>query len=230
MVYFLDQLVEGQNLAGLQKNLDRFSQAVRQAVVFLWDNLNCTLKASYAEQKNYPVVVMLLTRHVCEQLDAVAVLAAQGAAEPCKLSLRSALEAAICVQYILEADSDRRGLAYIVEHTHRKISLYDSLEPAKQAPYTSHIASLRSMLANAEFSPIEAEWQARKGKANWYALFKGPPNFKDMCDRLKQADLYEWAYRHWSTAMHATDGFSNIAGSDRTTGVIDYRTELALSG
>lgn len=218
MVYFLDQLEDGQSLAGLQKNLDGFSNLAREAVVFLWDNLHDTLPASYAEKKHYPAVVMLLTRHVCEHLDGVAIVAAQGAAEPCKLCLRSALEAAICIQYILEADSDRRGLGYIVEHAHRKIDLYDSLKPAQQAPHASYIAGLKSMLTKAEFVDVEADWQARKGKANWYSLFKGPPNFKDMCDRLKQDDLYEWAYRHWSSAMHATDGFEKIAGSSSATG------------
>ena len=229
VIYFLDHLEEGQDLTGLKNNLDRFSQLIRDAVKFLWANLETTLPVSYAENKHYPAVVMLLTRHVCEHLDAVAVLAAQGAAEPCKLSLRSALEAAVCIQYVLEADSEQRGLSYLVEQAHRKIGLYDELSPAEQAPFATYIAGLKTMLAKSDFAPIEADWQARRGKANWYSLFKGPPNFKDMCDKLKRDDLYKWAYRNWSSAMHATDGLDKIAGSGSATGVNGARIVQRLA-
>jgi len=218
MVYFIDLLEEGQDVAAYQRNLERFSELTGEASLFLWRNIEGTLPASYAESKHYPAVVMLLTRHVCEHIDGVAVLARQGAAEPCKLCLRSALEAAICIQYILEADSEQRGLSYIVAEAHRKITLYDMADQAKRTPFDSYIAGLKSMLTKPEYAPIEADWQARKGKANWYSLFKGPPNFKDMCDRLGQADLYDWTYKNWSSAMHATDGFDKIAGSSKTTG------------
>jgi GNAT superfamily N-acetyltransferase len=80
MVYFVDLLEQGQDVAAYQRNLDRFSDLTREASLFLWRNIEGTLPASYAENKHYPAVVMLLTRHVCEHIDGVAVLASRGAA------------------------------------------------------------------------------------------------------------------------------------------------------
>lgn len=219
MVYFLDQLEDGQDVAGLQRNLDAFSKLTREAVVFLWDISTSTQRASYAEHKNYPAVVTQLTRHVCEFLDGVSILAAQGAAEPCKPLLRSAIEAVLLINYVLESDSERRGLAYHVAHAHRKIKLYDKVEPAKQAPFATFVAGLKTMLASPEYAPIEAEWQAtKKGRGNWFSLFKGPQNVKELADLAKRPELYEWFYGYYSSAMHAGDGFDKIGRGNNGTG------------
>jgi len=64
------------------------------------------------EPQHNHVAVLLLTRHAMEMVDGVGVLVEKGCAEPCKNLLRSALEAALGVLYIIEGDSARRNLAY----------------------------------------------------------------------------------------------------------------------
>src|SRR5208283_5075674 len=77
--------------------------------------------------------VLMLARLFCEQNDGVAILAAEGCAEPSKPLCRSALEATLGIQYILEKDSERRGLAYQVAHAHRKLKIYRKLNPKEPA-------------------------------------------------------------------------------------------------
>ena len=87
--------------------------------------------------------------------------------------------------------------------------------------YKKAIANLKSMLARSEFVPIEAEWQLlreynvdpvdptkktkkkRKADPEWYALFGGPSNMRDLAIKVGHPAMYEFLYRQWSTDVHA---------------------------
>ena len=187
---------------------------------FLKECLACLVEAcQIAEQSAakspevYHSTVILLTRHVIEYVDGVAILISQGGSQPCLPLLRRALEATMGVMYILKADTKRRALAYQVAHTHRKLKLYDQLDPTtdegkrlraylgadadeifNKVPIEfwpkllKQIQSLTGMLANADYAPIEQEWQATKKKEpNWYSLFGGPQNARELVKRSARA-------------------------------------------
>jgi hypothetical protein len=233
-MYFADQLTPGCDKSGYDAILRRFADLIVEAIKLLREGWKIAEVASFPEQKHHHVTVQVLTRHVCEFLDGVSVLAEQGCGEPAKPLLRSAFEAMLGIQYILEADSERRGLAYQVAHAHRRMSLYRKLDPDEQAgkelrktlandPLAAGmqwptvdmkplITNFDSMVNKPEFVPINQEWLKHKGRASWFSLFGGPRDIRALALHLKHAAMYEFLYRHWSNSVHAGDCFSNVAG------------------
>src|SRR5262249_4791024 len=132
----------------------------------------------------YHTTIFLLTRHVIEYVDGVAILISQGGSQPCLPLLRSALEATLGVMYILKEDTKRRALAYQVAHTHKRLKVYEQLDPSTEegqrlrefigedaaklfgnVTVDCHVKmyhksqKLSGMLAKPDFAPIEQEWQ-----------------------------------------------------------------------
>src|SRR5438132_1368055 len=58
------------------------------------------------------LAVIALVRHAVESLDGVSVLVAHGSILPCYPLLRSFFDASISALYIMQKDSDERGLAF----------------------------------------------------------------------------------------------------------------------
>lgn len=189
--------------------------------------------------------ILLLVRHVIESLDGVAILVSKGGSHPSQPLLRSALEAVLGVLYILEKSTPQRAFAYQVAHAHKKIKLYDRLDPTTQEGkelrnllsgdmmedffnalpvlnYPKMIANLQNMLAKPEFKLIEAEWQRLKALKNkrdpeWYSLFSGPKNVRELAIHLGMAGMYEFMYRFWSESVHAGMAMEAIGRKDGTT-------------
>ena len=203
---------------------------MKDSIVLLRKAWKLAELAAYPERKLHHATAQVLTRHVCESLDGVSVLAAKGCAEPCKPLLRSSLEAMLGIQYILEADEERRGLAYQVAHAHRKIALYKRLDPNENAgkalaatlasdPLAAGVIddlpahfNLQKMIANLE-APVDAEWvrASKKKDAHWYSLFGGPKSLRDLAIHIKHGGMYEFLYRHWSNNVHAGDCFETLS-------------------
>jgi len=159
-----------------------FLQDCNHCLVMAWKIVH---EAAAGTGEEYHTSILLLARHVIESVDGIAILVSKSGSHPCQPLLRSALEAALGVLYILEKDTKQRALAYQVAHAHKKIKLYDRLDPTTQAGkelrrlldgdpmegffsdlpflnYPKMIANLQSMLARPDFQPIEAEWQRAK--------------------------------------------------------------------
>ncbi len=97
----------------------------------------------------------------------------------------------------------------------------DVLSTLPAIDYTKAIANLRSMLARPDFVPIEQEWHLlreyhidptdstkktkKKSKSDpeWYSLFGGPANLRDLAIKVGHPALYEFLYRQWSNEVHA---------------------------
>jgi hypothetical protein len=181
--------------------------------------------------------VLMLARHFISTQDGAAVLVAQGCSEPAGPLLRSAFEARLGIGYILTADHERRAIAYQVAHIHRKLKIYrrfdgkhelgralraelagdehaDVLDriPEDTAVYA---ARLEPALRRPAFVPVEAEWQAaknRRGKEpNWFSLFGGPKDIKDLAKEMEELSTYWFLYKHWSDVTHAGSGMENVA-------------------
>jgi len=245
MVYFADQLAEGENLEAYRQMLAEYGELTSDAVKFLWDKWRITEPESYKEQKIYPLMVMVLLRHVCEQIDAVAVLAASGCAEPCKGHLRSTFEAMLGIEHILEKDSEKRGMAYQLAHAHREVALCNELDPNEQVgkqlraelandplwvgmqlppPQPKLLAKWGGMFVKPEWVPIEEEWQklkkAKGRKPEWYALFDGQDNIQNLATHFTHVGMYKFLYRHWSNATHAGDCLSKVYGQKASGKVV----------
>lgn len=143
--------------------------------VFVWCETSNTQQSSY-----HHASLFLLYRHLLEMVDAVSILVRHGAADPCQPLLRSALEAAMGIEYMLEKDTERRALAYQVAHIHKRIAEHARHDPTTEAgkalqgvfnkdklfstiklpPHASApaIDKLATVLAMPEYTPVDQEW------------------------------------------------------------------------
>jgi hypothetical protein len=233
---------------------EKYKKVCSDFSAFLKDCLDCLIESYKAaglaggqSEKAYHATILLLTRHVIEYIDGVVVHVSQGVSQPCLPLLRSALEATLGIKYILEADTERRALAYQVAHAHRKMKFWDRLDPTtvagkelrnylgadadaifNQMPLESHLLildrrkQLTGLLANADFGPIEQEWQTckktYKKEPEWYALFGGPKNARELAQRVGWACMYDFCYQHWSNEVHAGSAM-DAAGVSEGKGV-----------
>lgn len=181
-------------------------------------------------EENEDVAAMSLYRHVIEMTDGVAVLISQSCAYPSIPLVRSAFEALISIDYIIENDGTyvTRSLSWLVGYMHQRIRMYELLDPTttrgqgfqqaistddfvqaiplpEKADIDSAIANLQSLLATPQFATIDGDFRALQGRKYWYRLYGGPNDLRELAHRVGKSALYDFMYRHWSRVSHAQD-------------------------
>lgn len=177
------------------------------------------------------IPVIMCYRNGMELLAAVAALIKQSSADPCAILLRAVFESVLYIEYLLEADAKKRGMAFFVGEVHERIRRCDMLDPntplGKQcessvrkdqwipgdtlsatlgeSDYTTEKAGLEQLLTSRAYKKAEQEYQSIKKRPKWHQLFDGPRTIEQLAKRLKSGGLYDILYRQWSTAVHATD-------------------------
>ncbi len=86
-------------------------------------------------EENKDAAVLILYLHITEMVDGVEVLISQSCPTPAIPLIRSAFEAILAIEYILEKDIPEkdyvnRSLAWLAAYTHERISSYERLDPA----------------------------------------------------------------------------------------------------
>ncbi len=217
-MYFRDLVESDADWQRYQSVLDHFSQFVEDCLkMLLVPCLDVVMPRAYQQPRYFHATVWVLARHVLSSLDGVAVLVGKGCAENCGPLLRSALEGQMSLLYILQKDSEQRGLAYQLAHVHRKIKFLRTCDPQEQQgkairselandPFADvlsripvdpqkEIARLQEIFVQREYVPIEAEWQKTKKKKkgnepDWFALFGGPSNVRALAKVVGQLSMY----------------------------------------
>ncbi|MCE9556615.1 MAG: DUF5677 domain-containing protein [Planctomycetes bacterium] len=188
----------------------------------------------------YSGVVFLLTRHVAEHFDAIAVLASEGCCEACKVHLRSAFEASLQIRYLLEADSEQRGVAYHVATVHQRNRIDRQLMPGSDfgkelratatkgsmeaeifatldpVDYAARIARREALLTESPYAEVNTEWQRlhkdpKRPPPHWYQLFGGPSSVRKLARRFDMLFWYDLIYSSWSGNVHAGDALDKVA-------------------
>jgi hypothetical protein len=166
-----------------------------------------------------------------EMLDAISALVRISIVEPSKIQLRSALEASMSIAWILQEDSERRAMAFMVWNVHEELKwnhkfdektpqgkelkqkLKDTAIENTQLPPSANIENARqnlnTLLTRPKYHAAEEEYQRlRKEKIknpNWYSFFGGPRNVEQLATKVGMTEWYELLYRQWSGVVHATD-------------------------
>jgi len=170
-------------------------------------------------------------KHLLEMLDSVSVLVRNSIIEPTKSQLRSALEAAMAIAWILQEDSECRAMAFMVWNVHEELKWYQRLDEQTlqgkefkqklkgtsvenvQSPPSVKLKkarkSLETLLTEPKYRVAEEEYQKLRGQRiknpSWYRLFDGPQNIEQLAARVEMTEWYELLYRQWSGVVHATD-------------------------
>jgi hypothetical protein len=186
------------------------------------------------------VAPFLLFHHAIEMIDGVEVLLSNSCVTAAIPTLRSAFEARLGLEYMLEADYRNRSLAWLCVYSHERIGIYELVDPTTQGgidfgrawvaehrdTVPSHpdapkgITNLQSFLAEPYMVPIEQEYQRlKKGHRapHWYSLFGGPTTLRKLATRLKRLTEYDALYRSWSGVAHAGDASSIAPASHGDT-------------
>ncbi len=179
------------------------------------------------------LAILLPYLHLLEMLDAVIVLLPASAIAPAGLQLRSILEASLTIEYIAQADTVRRGHAYLLLDALEEREFMKRLDPqTKEGQKLRSELGHDSILADFDkhFDPIEIAsgpqfpsalldqprfkdvWDeytrlAKKmspTRIRWYCLFDGPRSIRKLAYKLDRGSEYEFLYSRMSASMHVT--------------------------
>jgi hypothetical protein len=191
--------------------------------------------AAYKRGHAGDLAVIALANHVVENLDGASLLLARGSVLPCYPLLRSIFDAWMGVLFILEKDSDDRGVAYFVAQLSAEKRLWEQHDPSTQLGKTiredlkddhgspqpfdalplqevrRRIAELQAELDDPMLKPTAQAWASKK-KADpaWYSLVAPPTHLRDLAKSLGRLSMYEQNYRPWCREVHATGTIANL--------------------
>lgn len=183
-------------------------------------------------------ICLLLVRHIMEMTDAVHLLLLASASRPAQLQLRSAFEAMLYLEFILERDSERRALAYAVGSRLHSLRFAKRLlegsearaqfvKEVEQDPLvtdemlTSWIASPESVKAAEDYLESElyrdvyAEFKKSRKRIPWYSALEGKPtDLRALAIHLDRGGQYI-LLDGWSRTVHPDTIPTQIDAADR---------------
>lgn len=175
------------------------------------------------------IVPLLFLRSYLDKVDAISILVKSSSIEPCKVLLRTSLETAFYLEYLLQTNTLDRSLAYLFWSRKRQNTLLQKFDSDSQhnknykathskdklVKDTSEISlknakerlNLSNSILNSDkYKHIKTEYDSLK-KPYWYSLFNGPANLEELARNLSLNTFYDLLYRIWSDATHGTDVF-----------------------
>lgn len=185
----------------------------------------CTYRPEGGDEN---IAILFLFYHLLEMLDAVGILIAEAAPVPAELQVRAMFEALLALSYILQTDTVRRAHGYLVAAFAERIKVYATLDPSTPAgkryrqalasdPYCASvripaprpeaIELLKSGLAKPGYAEVYAEYEklSERRPADWYQLFGGPRNLRELAREVHREGTYEILYSAWSILGHGKD-------------------------
>jgi hypothetical protein len=177
------------------------------------------------------LAVLMPLHLILEMLDGTEVSLDSSCVVASRAALRSAFEASLGLKYVLQADYERRSMAYVVSDLKERIQWYEEMDPRTPAgqrlredmglsaeaqgfpfPPPEHCReraeSLRNLLNSGEFVSVSTEYEtASKGRRRvpWYSLFGGPKNVRELAIGVHEGQRYLILYREWSKTVHGMD-------------------------
>ena len=227
----------------LKEILDRLSKILNEAVAFgthilKWD----VVKKRPGKDNNIPSIFL---RNIIELADSISILISNSSIDPAKIIFRSLVESCYSLMYMLKEDEKQRAYCFMVSKAISKIkncNKWISNENAhkeflKSMDSDNLDADLKVFFDHPEFTKVKKQKEKLLGKSefnliyeeylrtkrelsnnpNWYSLFNGPRNFRELTVYLDKALRYEFYYKTFSDNVHGTSiekGFTN-AGDGR---------------
>jgi len=110
-----------------QKILDEYSSVLEELVNFASHVAKWCTEKKHGGEELAPI--MLSFRHIIELIDSISVLVKYACIEPCKILLRAVFESVLNVNYLLEKDTKKRGLAFMTCCWHQAINNLRKMNP-----------------------------------------------------------------------------------------------------
>ena len=145
--------------------------------------------------------------------------------------LRSSFDAQLGIDYILEEEYKQRSFAWMVGYVHQRLDGYETIDPSTQRgqefvtnlqddmvgkwmevpsflDLPQAINNLEALLTQPNYRSAEKEYQSvrkKKRRPNWYSLYGGPRNLRELAKYVHRGSQYDFLYRYWSRVAHAGD-------------------------
>lgn len=217
---------------GVSKPVIEIASPLLKEVTNYASNVLHWCQASTKADKEEAFPLLALYAHIIQMADSIEVLISSGCGPPGYLLLRSAFEARLSIKYLLERDTDKRSIAWLVKYYDDEIAYYEMMDPGnpkgkeyrekhkddavyKVAPPPSlpgiseQIAKLRAKIEQPSFTDVYAEYKRRKTRTRpypeWYSLFGGPYTLRKLAEHFNEGSRYETQYRLWSKSSHANE-------------------------
>jgi len=104
----------------IQEILNQYSSVLEEIVNFASHVAKWCAEEIHGGEELAPLYLSF--RHIFELIDAISVLVKYSCIAPCKILLRSVFESVLSVKYILEKDTEKRGMAFMTCCWHQAIS------------------------------------------------------------------------------------------------------------
>ncbi len=199
-------------------------------------NYGIALFAYRPEGADENLAILLPFFHLLEMLDAIVVLTAECAPVPARLQLRSVFEALLTIEYITQTDTIQRAHAYLLADIIDRRAFYVKQDPntseGREFPEAlaadpdcqtmtlrdipnlpRRIKNLDEIVAKAHYKDAFQEYLRVKGRrkfVQWYELYGGPKNRRELAAILKHSGSYEILYGALSATAHAEDAVARV--------------------
>ena len=180
--------------------------------------------------KDDSLPLIMLFRNAVELIDSISILVNNSSSEPARILLRTLLETSFYCEYILEKDTQKRSMAFLICHYHQKLDFNYKLQHntqqgkqflsdlktdkniknyqfVNQTLLEKAIKNLEELLsldlykeAETEYQRIDKQYKYRKPK--WYEFYGGPTSIAKLAKHLKQVGLYHILYSSLSKSTH----------------------------
>jgi len=185
-------------------------------------------------------IIPMQLRQVLVHLDGIAVLASAGNCFSAGLQVRSLLEIAHTMEWLLAADTEakvhhlyvanlrkrRQWQSIAISGTpeatrHADAASRIPLTPEQLKEFNYEIQRINEILAMPAFSGIDAKFQSHYAKRNfdkpWYEIYGSPSDkmsIRKIADAIGRLKEYNYIYSSYSAIAHGGDIFKNVTFGD----------------
>lgn len=219
---------------GVTMALSQFSSLIDEFV-----NFGTHILKGFTEKTggNENVPILFFFRDMLEKSDAISHLIKVSSADPAKIILRSVFETSLQIEYLLDGDSEKKALAFLVWDKHQQMNMLKRYQPGTEnnkrirkafnadtsfsdksfldrlPDVSGEIRDIKEVLES-ELSDTTLEYlrtfkaSKRPYPPQWYQLYDGPKSVKQLAEKLGKPFMYEVLYHGWSSNVHGTDIFA----------------------
>ena len=193
------------------------------------------------------IPIVLSLRHTMELLEGISALIKNQLADPSLLLLRGMFESIIQTSYILDKDTEKRGVTFMYFDLLNNIDWHEKIDASSQkgkaflssmkndiytgsmefnkpADFDANLAFLKKNRKLPHYSEVHEEYEKRKlsGKKvkKWFSLFDGPQSIEQVAVNIGLGGTYQILYRRLSEPTHGTGIIRGKIFSDAGKGSI----------
>ncbi len=235
---FHDDLIPEDQRAKFHDAFGQLADAVSSCLrMFLWVMEEVQRKA-YEDGRDFHAVSIMLMFDFAEVIDGVSILVRSGSSRNCSQLLRTALEIQLSLKYLMEHRDayEQRCKVYEYYHLRDRLRWAQRCDPDSQIgkqlraelagdqfadifdlkgfDAAAECRDVEAAMNSARYSDVRAELARMKAAkikdGNWFSLWDGPKDVRNLALHLKLGSIYESLYRGYSSVSHGEGAIKRL--------------------